>query len=152
MRKTTPQVAVTVALLLVTSWASAHRDKSEASADEIPSTVASNWFEQSYEVVKDEMTTPPAASRIYGITAVALYESIVGGTKRHQSLAGQLNGFTSVPQPQKDEKYHWPTVANAVFANTIRGLYPTISKPRPASQVGKISALRASPDADSSQV
>ena len=128
MRKTTLQVTVTAAVLLANSWASADRDKSKASADKFPSAVASNWFEQLYDVVKDERTTPPAASRIYGITAVALYESIVVGTKRNQSLAGQLNGLTSVPQPQKNEKHHWPTVANAVFANTIRGLYPTISQ------------------------
>ena len=75
-----------------------------------------------------EQTTPPAASRIYGVAAVALYESIVAGTEGHRSLVGQLNGLTSLPQPKQNKKYHWPTVANAVLASTIRGLYPTISQ------------------------
>jgi hypothetical protein len=103
-------------------------DQSKKSADTFPSDVASTWFEELYNVVKAEKTTPPPASRIYGITAVALYESIVAGTEENQSLVGQLNGLTSLPQPKKNKKYHWPTVANAGLANTIRGLYPRISQ------------------------
>ena len=34
--------------------------------------VASTWLELLYDVVKAEKTTPPAASRIYGITEVYL--------------------------------------------------------------------------------
>jgi membrane-associated phospholipid phosphatase len=128
MRKRTLQVTLTAALLLVNSWVWADRNPSNESADKFPSEVASTWFEQLYDVVKEERTTPPPASRIYGITAVALYESIVAGTKHHRSLTGELNGLTSVPQPKKNRKHHWPTVANAVLANTIRGLYPTLSQ------------------------
>ena len=40
--------------------------------DEFPSVVASTWLELLYDVVKAEKTTPPAASRIYGITEVYL--------------------------------------------------------------------------------
>jgi len=52
----------------------------------------------------------------------------VAGTKKNESLVGQVNGLTWLPRPKKNRKYHWPTVANAVLANTIRGLYPTISE------------------------
>jgi hypothetical protein len=90
--------------------------------------VAWTWFEALYDVVKAEQTTPPPGSRIYGITAVALSESIVAGTKENRSLVGQVNGLTSVPQPEKNRRYHWPTVANAALADTIRGLYPMISQ------------------------
>ena len=31
------------------------------------------------------------------VAAVALYESVVGGTRDNRSLAGQLNGLNSVP-------------------------------------------------------
>jgi membrane-associated phospholipid phosphatase len=98
------------------------------SADEFPSEVASTWFEELYNIVKAERTAPPPASRVYGITAVALYESIVAGTEANRSLVDQLNDLASVPQPEKNKKYYWPAVANAVLANTIRGLYPTISQ------------------------
>jgi hypothetical protein len=125
MRKQTLQMALMTALLLLPgrAWA----DPGKASPDDSPSEVAWRWFEQLYDVVKTERTTPPPASRIYGITAVALYESIAGGTSKNRSLAGQLNGLTPVPQPSHNERYHWPAVANAVLADTIRGLYPTIS-------------------------
>jgi hypothetical protein len=40
---------------------------------------------------------------------------------------GQLNGLIPVPQSQKNGKYHVPTVANAVLAHTIRGLFPSLT-------------------------
>ena len=85
-------------------------------AKDSPSDVASVWFDALYDVVKSEATAPPQASRIYGVSAVALYEAIVPGTLHHRSLVGQLNGLVSVPQPKKHGKYHWPTVANAALA------------------------------------
>ena len=128
MRRGTLLLTLMASLLLVNSWAWTDLERSKKSADKFPSHVASTWFEELYDVVKAEKTTPPLASRIYGISAVALYESIVAGTEEHRSLMGQLNHLTSLPQPKTNQKYHWPTVANAVLANTIRGLYPTISQ------------------------
>lgn len=128
MRRRILQLSLTAALLLVNSWAWADLDQSKKSADKFPSDVAATWFETLYDVVKAEKTTPPPASRIYGITAIALYESIVAGTEANRSLVGQLNDLRSLPQPKQNKKYHWPTVANAVLAKTIRDLYPTISQ------------------------
>jgi len=82
------------ALLLANSWAWAGDKKVAA---EHPSKVTSTWFELLYGVVKAEKTPPPPASRAYGVAAVALYESVVGGTRDNRSLAGQLNGLNSVP-------------------------------------------------------
>jgi hypothetical protein len=113
-------------LLCASTWAAAQTHGTPA--DRTSPEVAWTWFEQLYDIVKAEKTTPPPASRIYGITAVGLYESIAGGTSKNRSLAGQLNGLTSVPQPNHNETYHWPAVANALFADTIRGLYPTMSQ------------------------
>src|SRR5215510_11317846 len=121
MRRRTVGLLLAVVLWLVALSASAAQRKT--SADDFPSDVASIWFEELYNVVKAEKTTPPAASRIYGITAVALYESIVAGTEGHRPLVGQLNGLTSLPQPEQHKKYHWPTVANTALASTIRGLH-----------------------------
>lgn len=107
------------------------------SADEYSSEVASTWFELLYDVVKAERTTPPPASRVYGIAAVALYESIVNGTESNRSLVGQLNGLIALPEPHK-KNLHWPTVANAVLADTIRGLFaPNLS----SASLNNINAL-----------
>lgn len=127
MRKTRVSLTATIAVLLMNSLTWADLKENKKPADDFSSAVASSWFELLYDVVKAERTPPPQASRIYGITAVALYESIVADTDNNRSLVGQLNGLTAVPQPKKVRKTHWPTVANTVLANTIRGLYPTIS-------------------------
>ena len=102
-RNVPPYVVLTVLLLFFNSWAFAEREQREKFADELPSNVAWTWFELLYDVVKVVRTPPPEASRVYGITAVALYESIVAGTGENWSLVGQLNGLTSLPQPKKNK-------------------------------------------------
>jgi hypothetical protein len=77
-------------------------------------------------VVKSKATAFPEASRIYDVSAVALYEVIVPGTLHNRSLVGQLDRLTSAPQPEEDLKYHWPTVANAALARTLRGIFPSL--------------------------
>jgi hypothetical protein len=127
MRRMIRSLTLVVSLILVNSWALADTDHSNKPADAFPSDVASTWFELLYDVVKTERSTPPVAARIYGITAVALYESIVAGTRDNRSLVGQVNGLLSLPQPMRNKKYHWPTIANTTLANVIQGLYPTLS-------------------------
>jgi membrane-associated phospholipid phosphatase len=117
-------IALLIALMLVvpSAWA----DTPPPPADDEPSDVATVWFDTLYDVVKSEAVGFPVAARIYGVSAVALYEAIVPGTRAHRSLVGQLDGLASVPQPAEDRTYHWPTVANAALARTIRGLFPSL--------------------------
>ncbi len=126
MRRTTLRVATVAALLVLapTAWAN---NKEKNSADSYPSDVASVWLDKLYDVIKSEGTAPPVASRIYGVTAVALYEAMAPGSLENRSLVGQLNGLTGVPQTKNnDKKYHWPTVANAALARTIRGIFTSL--------------------------
>jgi membrane-associated phospholipid phosphatase len=95
--------------------------------DDMPSDVASTWFDQLYDLVKSEQRSPPVASRIYGIAAVTLYEAMVPGSLANQSLVGQLTELSSVPQSDPHKKYDWPTVANAALVQAIKGLFPTAS-------------------------
>jgi hypothetical protein len=115
-------LALALALVALSAWA----DKRREPVDDYPSDVASVWFDTLYDVVKSEATAPPQASRIYGVSAVALYEAVAPGALHHRSLVGQLNDLTWVPRRKKHGKYHWPTVANAALARTIRGLFPSL--------------------------
>jgi hypothetical protein len=136
-RRRLPLILI-ISMLLASPWASADTDFSAESADTASSEVASKWFELLYDVVKAERLPPTAASRIYGITAVALYESVVAGSNTNRSLVGQLNGLTFAVEPNKnEEKYDWPVSANAAIADTIRGLFPTIS----AASLNSINSL-----------
>jgi membrane-associated phospholipid phosphatase len=112
-------------LLVLSTWTGA--DPPPKAADDFSSEVASAWFDQLYDVIKTEAISPPIASRIYGVTAVALYETIVPGSRENQSLVGQLNGLSSVPQSHPNRK-HWPTVANVALATAVRDLVPTASQ------------------------
>lgn len=124
IRGRTVELTLAIGLMLTVPsvWADQHKEP----ADDSPSEVASVWFDILYEVVRSEATAPPPAARIYGIAAVALYEAVVPGTLHHRSLVGQLNGLAAIPQPRKHGQYHWPTVANAALARTIRRLFPSL--------------------------
>lgn len=86
------------------------------------SEVPRAWFGLATNLVVAEGINPMVTSRIFGYTGVALYEAVVPGMPGYQSLAGQLNELNSLPQP-KGTNYHWPTVANAALATTLRGLF-----------------------------
>jgi PAP2 superfamily len=123
----------TLALLLVLApsvWAKRSANKFEAE-------VAVTWFDLLYDTVKAENLSPPVAARAYGIAGVTLYEAIIPGFPGHQSLIGQLNDLTSLPQSQGHEKYHWPTVANSALATSLRHLFPSAS----AESLAAINAL-----------
>jgi hypothetical protein len=139
MRRRYPLV-VALALIFAAAPVRADLDHRNAPADDFPSDAASVWFELIYDVVKAERTPPPGAARVYGISAVALYESLAAGTESHRSLVGQLNGLTAVPQPKPNKKHYWPAVASAALATTIRGLYPTMS----SASANAVAALEAS--------
>src|ERR671930_343010 len=100
-------VAVTLMIALVFVVPRAWADQGPAPADADPSDVAVVWFDTLYEVVKSEAAAFAQASRIYSVSAVALYEAIVPGTRHYQSLVGQLDRLTAVPQPKENLTYHW---------------------------------------------
>jgi PAP2 superfamily len=135
MRRRLVEFTLLLALMIVvpSAWA----DTLPEPADDEPSDVAVVWFDTLYEVVKSEATAFAAASRIYGVSAVALYEAVVPGTLDNRSLVGQLDGLTSVPQPEEDLEYHWPTVANAALARTIRGIFPSL-KPKSLTAINAL--------------
>jgi hypothetical protein len=135
MRRRLVACTLMIALLVVvpSAWAATR----PRPADDEPSDVATLWVDTLYDVVKAEAVGFPVAARIYGVSAVALYEAIVPGTLAHRSLVGQLDGLTSVPQPTAGRTYHWPTVANAVLARTIRGISPALE----STSVQAINAL-----------
>ena len=110
--------------VLVTVYIQGDTHAQDYSAD-----VATTWFELQLKLVQETPGfTPPVASRAFGYSAVALYESIVPGMPEYQSLAGQLNALEALPQPEPNLFYDWPTVANSALATITRRLYPTATE------------------------
>jgi hypothetical protein len=127
MPRRSMSVGLVTTVLLLSSWVSTGETRESPPPERFTSKVASVWFDTLYDLVKTEQLTPPVASRLYGVVAVALYEAIVPGSVQQRSLVGQLNALVAVPQPLPHRSYHWLTVANAALASTVRGLFPTAS-------------------------
>jgi hypothetical protein len=60
------------------------------------------------DIIRHDIFAPPISARIYAYSAVAAYEALVPGFPAYQSLAGQLNGLTPVPQPEAGKAYCFP--------------------------------------------
>lgn len=91
--------------------------------------IAVAWFDLQLELVRETPGfSPPVASRGFGYTGVTLYEAIVAGMPIYQSLTGQLNELTMLPQIEVDTEYHWGIVANSALAEITRLLFLTASE------------------------
>ena len=98
MRRFLFEVILMIAVLFVVP--SSRADQHLEFTDDYPSEVATVWFDTLYQTVRSESIAFPEAARIYGVSAVALYEAVVPGALHHRSLAGQLNSLAAVPQPE----------------------------------------------------
>ncbi len=70
---------------------------------------------------------------------VALYESLMGEMPNHHSLAGQLNGLTSIPPRMNGNSYIAPITANAALARIIKDLFQNAS----AENLSRIDSLES---------
>lgn len=74
------------------------------------------------DVIVGDIFSPPVASRIYAYTSIAAYEGIIFDHPQYNTLAGQLNGFTEVPQPKESAVYSFPLVSLASFYKVAEAL------------------------------
>jgi membrane-associated phospholipid phosphatase len=90
-----------------------------APAADHASTYARQWMTNIAFSVKFDRIDPPTAARSYAYAAIAAYEAVVHGMPGNVSLAGQLNGLDSLPQPDPDASYDWPTVLSATLGRVV---------------------------------
>ena len=82
------------------------------------------WGEMTLYITKHTPgNSPTYASREFGYTGLTMYESIVHGSPGYRSLAGQLNGLDSLPQPEAGQRYNWLLSLNAGQAAILKALY-----------------------------
>ncbi|MDO8883661.1 MAG: vanadium-dependent haloperoxidase [Pseudotabrizicola sp.] len=64
-----------------------------------PRSVLTNWYKLSLQLVRHTATySPPVASRAFGYLGVTGYEAVAACDEGMTSLAGQLNGLTTLPR------------------------------------------------------
>jgi PAP2 superfamily len=97
-------------------------------ADQYSNEVAVKWVSLQLKLTKSTAGfTPPVTSRAYAYAGLTMYESIVPGLLTGKSLAGQLQGLTTLPQPEPGKPYNWALSANTAQAAILRSLYPKTS-------------------------
>jgi len=72
------------------------------------------------DIIIYDIFKPPVASRIYAYTNLAAYETLRQQYPHYETLAGKLNGFKAVPQPENGLEYCFPVAS--IFS------YITVSK------------------------
>ena len=72
-------------------------------------------MKQLTEVIIQDMFSPPVSSRIYCYTSLAAYEVIKFDKPNYNSLTDQLNGFGSMPVPEKNKHYNFLLAATKAF-------------------------------------
>ena len=67
------------------------------------------------QVIIYDVFSPPVASRIYGYTTLAAYETMRFEDPKYSSIAAQIKGFKALPQPKKGVKYNYALAATKAF-------------------------------------
>jgi hypothetical protein len=100
--------------------------------------VAHDWFDMFRTLTsKTAGFTPPVASRAFGYAGVALYETVVPGMSRYQSLYEQLTQMPAMTSPEIDKEYNWAIATNFAMGYIARNFYATM----PAEQLAAVKKL-----------
>jgi hypothetical protein len=59
--------------------------------------------------------SPPVASRIYGYTSLAAFETIRFQDNKYQSITSQIAGFMPMPRPRQGKKYQYTLAASKAY-------------------------------------
>lgn len=72
------------------------------------------------DIIVYDIFSPPVASRNYAYPSVAAYEALRHDYPEYQTLAGQLHGLESIPQPEAEVNYSFPVASIAAFIKTSK--------------------------------
>ena len=90
----------------------------------LPQEVLRTWYQLSLELVRHTPTySPPVASRALGYLGVTAFEAVASGSDELQSLAGQLNGLSAVPQRGTGKTYDEAAIVQAAMAAAVKNLF-----------------------------
>ncbi|GAA4034470.1 hypothetical protein GCM10022409_18570 [Hymenobacter glaciei] len=106
---------------------------------------ATKWADMELRLIKNGTGfSPPVAARALGYAGVALYGAVQPGIAGSQSLAGQLTGLNTLPQPEAGQFYNWAVAANTAQALMAKSLFGNASAAQRTSIDSLETALNAS--------
>ena len=100
----------------------------------ISSDNAVAWGNMTIKVMKlTSGNSPTYGSRAAGYMGLTMYESVVRGSTTNKTLAGQLNGLTTLPKNDTTQKYNWIVSMNAGQAYMLKLMYEQTTDANKAS-------------------
>jgi membrane-associated phospholipid phosphatase len=109
------------ALVLVFS-ARAQTNQSRNSSTDL--SIARNWTSLTLQLVRHTPTySPPVASRSFAYLGVTLHEIVASRSSSLQTLAGQLQGFNGVPQPDPNQTYDMAAIVQGSLSSAVPKLF-----------------------------
>lgn len=79
-------------------------------------------------VMLHDIFSPPQASRAYAYPSVAAYEALAPAHSKQRSLAGQLNGLASVPQPDTTRAHVFPLASVHAFLTVAEEMVYSVDR------------------------
>ena len=93
-------------------------------SDEAKADVAVKWANMTLQVIyRKAGNTPTYCSRALGYLGLTMYESVVQGSKTHQSIAKSLNNPPVLPQIESNKRYNWSLSLNTAQAAMLKKMY-----------------------------
>lgn len=123
----------TLLALGVLFWSGCHRvdpitiDLSSKPTSEFSAALPRDWMQMGYNTIKRQGMFALDASRTYAYMAIAMHESMVHGIPGARSLAGQLQGLHTLPQPETEKIYDWGIVLCHVMPQVMNAVIPNLS-------------------------
>ncbi len=100
------RISLISALLLVLASCQKKQEPIEISPEEFHASV-----DKVIEVMIHDIFSPPVASRIFAYPNIAAYEIVAKKNDTYKSLAGQVTGLKSIPDPKTDENINYEMAA-----------------------------------------
>jgi PAP2 superfamily len=96
----------------------------ELPADVESPEVATKWATMTVRALyKLPLNSPTYCSRALGYVGLTMYETVVQGSKTHQSVAKQLSNGASLPQIESGKRYNWQLSLNTGQAYMLKRMY-----------------------------
>ncbi len=89
---------------------------------------AQKWQDLQLRILRTTTTVNPFGRhghRFFAYCGIGLYESVVPGMPKYQSLDGQLTAMPQMPDTEPGKAYHWAASANAALAYLNKHFFTT---------------------------
>jgi len=88
------------------------------------SDIVSTWSQTLNQLIKNtEGYTYTTSARASAFVGLALYEAVLPGMPEYYTMAGQLNGLSSLPSTDNNKTYDWSLTANAAISEMTLHLF-----------------------------